>query len=247
MITWFTSLTAQGVYALASNYGSILARVLFQPIEESSRTVFGRLLASSNTEQSPENLKSAREYLITLVHAYSLLSLFITTVGPTLAPILLHWIAGPKWHGSAAGATLSLYCYYIPLLAFNGILEAFISAVATPSQLTTQSVWMIIFSATFAVSSYVLMDMYDLGAFGLIGANSVNMGLRIIWSWNFIRQWFNERGVVLGLEQALPDAQIGVLGLSCGYILRKLRKGFEGDIGDLIRTLVIASIYALFV
>ncbi|PTB43850.1 hypothetical protein M441DRAFT_132939 [Trichoderma asperellum CBS 433.97] len=46
LISLFSNPEAQGVYALANNYGSLLARLLFQPVEESSRSYFSRLLSS---------------------------------------------------------------------------------------------------------------------------------------------------------------------------------------------------------
>ncbi|EHK44509.1 hypothetical protein TRIATDRAFT_201099 [Trichoderma atroviride IMI 206040] len=44
LISLFSNPEAQGVYALANNYGSLLARLLFQPVEESSRSYFSRLI-----------------------------------------------------------------------------------------------------------------------------------------------------------------------------------------------------------
>jgi oligosaccharide translocation protein RFT1 len=38
-----TSYYDQGLYALAQNYGSLAARLLFQPLEESGRLMFSRL------------------------------------------------------------------------------------------------------------------------------------------------------------------------------------------------------------
>ncbi|KAG8532514.1 uncharacterized protein KY384_002391 [Bacidia gigantensis] len=54
LIATLTTLESQGAYALASNYGGLLARILFQPIEESSRTLFARLLTTS--PQTPATL-----------------------------------------------------------------------------------------------------------------------------------------------------------------------------------------------
>ncbi|EHK24103.1 uncharacterized protein TRIVIDRAFT_112056, partial [Trichoderma virens Gv29-8] len=45
LISLFSTPEVQGVYALANNYGSLLARLLFQPVEESSRSYFSRLLS----------------------------------------------------------------------------------------------------------------------------------------------------------------------------------------------------------
>ncbi|KAG0338788.1 Oligosaccharide translocation protein rft1 [Podila humilis] len=45
MMAGFTSEADQGVYAFVVNYGSLIARILFQPMEEISRTLFSKLLS----------------------------------------------------------------------------------------------------------------------------------------------------------------------------------------------------------
>ncbi|ORZ26290.1 Rft protein-domain-containing protein [Lobosporangium transversale] len=45
LMAGFTTEADQGVYAFVINYGSLVARILFQPMEETSRTLFSRLLS----------------------------------------------------------------------------------------------------------------------------------------------------------------------------------------------------------
>ena len=52
LVALLTTLSSQGAYALASNYGGLLPRILFQPIEESSRSLFARLLLPLNRTPS---------------------------------------------------------------------------------------------------------------------------------------------------------------------------------------------------
>ncbi|MCJ1251818.1 Oligosaccharide translocation protein rft1 [Trapelia coarctata] len=260
LIALFTSLSSQGVYALASNYGSLLARLLFQPIEESSRGVFGRLLSNAPASSSPMTpsstppapsktptpaVLSAHTYLTTLLHLYSLLSLLLLTTAPTLAPLLLTSIAGPRWSHTAAGSVLSLYCYYLPLLALNGILEAFVSAVASPAQLRTQSAWMLAFSAGFAGAGYLLLRVWGLGARGLVLANAVNMGMRILWSWGFVRGFLRGEGVGLRIAESLPARGSMGLGVLVAAYLRVLQDGFQGGWMDLVKTVGVGGFYGL--
>ena len=234
--------------------------MLFQPIEESSRGVFGRLLSSStssaksddektNSNSRPKssrpNVISAHTYLLTLLHLYALLSLVIATIGPTLAPLLLRYIAGPVWTQTSAGAVLSLYCYYIPLLAINGILEAFVSAVATPAQLHKQSVWMVAFSAGFAASGYLLLKVWGMGARGLVLANAINMGMRILWTWAFVQTWLGREGVVLGVAECLPKRESMGFGIMTATYLSTLQEGFAGDWVDLIKTVGLGGFFGL--
>jgi oligosaccharide translocation protein RFT1 len=49
----------QGVYAVAHNYGSLVARLLFQPIEESARLMFARLGSSSSSSSSASSTNTS--------------------------------------------------------------------------------------------------------------------------------------------------------------------------------------------
>ncbi|KAK7937948.1 Oligosaccharide translocation protein RFT1 [Apiospora aurea] len=203
---------AQGVYALANNYGSLLARLIFQPVEESSRNYFSKLLAATSSEGkeksstgnkendkklapsfSPSNqaLVKARTDLVSILHAYLLLSLLILTLGPFGAPLLVQLIAGPAWASSGAGLVLAQYCLYLPLLALNGLTEAFVSSIATEADVHRQSLWMAGFSVAFAAAGFVTLRLLDLGAPGLVYANAINMLGRIAWSGAFIKGYFD--------------------------------------------------------
>lgn len=203
ILSFLSSLADQGVFALASNYGGLLARLVFQPVEESSRNTFGRLLSSEPTstathgdaKSSPSSLSSsakthqALEYLATTLHFYSLLALPLVSVAPYLLPLAVKHLIGAGWYTSSTASLLATYCYYIPLMAVNGILDAFVTSVATPAQLRAQSVWMLLFTALYGVAAWWLLKKLDLGAAGLVGANMVNMALRIVWSARFITAW----------------------------------------------------------
>ncbi|KAI1079855.1 Rft-1-domain-containing protein [Whalleya microplaca] len=205
---------SQGIYALANNYGSLLARLVFQPIEESSRNYFSKLLSSSTPTPTPtptpiQNPKSesesapqpqpalvkARTDLLALLKAYILLSSVILTLGPPGAPLLIQLIAGAAWSRSGAGLALAQYCAYIPLLALNGASEAFVASVASEADVHAQSLWMGGFSVAFGVAGWVFLRVLRLGAAGLVCANAINMACRIVWSAAFISRWFAARGL----------------------------------------------------
>ena len=90
-------------------------------------------------------------------------------------------------------------------MAFNGILEAFVSAVATPTQLYQQSVVMSIFTAGFGAASFLFLGYFQWGAHGLVLAQCFAMGLRIIWSWWFSGGWFHKRSLSLDYKSFLPS------------------------------------------
>ena len=260
----FTTTASQGSFALASNYGSLLARLVFQPIEESSRGVFSRLLGSPNCSNSrvvqsedysdestherkkdwDAQLKLARTYLITVLHLYGLLSTFIVCIGPTLAPILLGIVAGRQWVATSAASVLSLYCYYIPLLAMNGILEAFVSSVATLEVLRIQSMWMMGYSVIFGLASYILLGVYKLGAHGLVWANGFNMMMRILYSGGFVRGYFIAQDVPLGTA-AIPTAATIFTTIGAAMGLRSFANGLDGSFWSLVQVGSIVAVYGV--
>ncbi|KAJ2903221.1 uncharacterized protein MKZ38_010257 [Zalerion maritima] len=239
---------AVGVYALVSNYGGLLARLVFQPVEESSRSYFSRLLSGAGSgageqragegaregeqeertttddddtrekgtgkegkkkpkeETVEENpTLTAHATLMTILHVYTFFSLPIVALGPSAASPLLSTVAGRRWTSQTsstspdAGAALASYTLTLPLLALNGILEAFVSSVASSSEVHAQSLFMIFFAFLFSATGYLCLGGYwDMGAEGLVAANSVNMLGRILWSGWFIRKWFGTRGVGRG-------------------------------------------------
>jgi oligosaccharide translocation protein RFT1 len=200
LIAALASLEDQGAYALASNYGGLIARMLFQPIEESSRNLFAKLCAPIKDGKQDKNQKAgigeARALLQNILKLYGIITLITCSIGPTLAPILLRIVAGSKWADTGASAVLVVYCYYIPLLAINGVTEAFVAAVASNATLHTQSAFMGIFFAIFASATYLFLGTMQLGASGLVYANCVNMALRITFNTNFFIKFFRSQGEV---------------------------------------------------
>ncbi|OBT82067.1 hypothetical protein VE02_08872 [Pseudogymnoascus sp. 03VT05] len=241
LISYLASLSAQGIYALATNYGGLVARMVFQPIEESSRNYFGKLLYSSNGQRSNGTISSARDDLHKLLRIYTLMSISAMTVGPTMAPLLLKFVVGSRWASSGAGDVLSRYCYYIPLLAYNGVLEAFVSVVATESQLNRQSLWMLAFSIGFASTGYVFLRILDLGATGLVYANMANMVFRILWSYNFINSFFRRHNSQLNLGLILPTATTVAAAMGTIAIFYHQSSQEGSDVKNFITTTVIGG------
>lgn len=231
MIATFATLQDQGVYGLAANYGGLIARIIFQPIEESSRNLFAKLCAPvSEEQQQSESQASERTkadvngqrrsehvtakrtptakaklsanvlqgcaILTDILRLYSILALICFSVGPTVAPLLLNSVAGKQWTSTGAGSVLATYTYYIPFLAINGVTEAFVAAVADNAQLRSQSFAMTFYFIGFGGAVYAFLRVAEMGAVGLVYANCVNMGCRIIWNAWFIRGFFASRGIV---------------------------------------------------
>ncbi|EEP80841.1 predicted protein [Uncinocarpus reesii 1704] len=230
-----SSLEDQGLYALASNYGGLVARLVFQPIEESSRISFGRWLSEETPCISKQNgVNFAKSYLQNILHAYSLLTITLWTVGPLFLPAALKVLLNSRWAASNIEEVLLAYCYYIPFLAFNGITEAFVSSAASNSQLRIQATWMGACSVGFAFAAYFLLKVAALGIRGLVWANIVNMAFRIVWSFWFIKKYFVKQQQEFILRDILPRRETCAVGaIAWSYTLASHKK--TSDIGDLAR------------
>ncbi|KAG6358961.1 hypothetical protein INS49_012481 [Diaporthe citri] len=263
LVSALSTPTAQGVYALANNYGGLAARLVFQPVEESSRNYYSRLL-SSDGEPSPSAptaekqtaekddvtsgprpsktaLAQASENLTSLLRFYTFASVPLLALGPTAAPLVLSLIAGPRWTASGAGEALAAYVYYIPLLAINGLAEGFVASVATEAQVHLQSAWMTAFSVLFGVSGYVFLSVLDWGAVGLVWANGINMAGRIVWALWFIKRYFAQRGARWEVTALLPNPLAVLAAAVASQVVRRVVKseiagtGVKAVLGELVK------------
>lgn len=267
LISAFATLEDQGMYALSANYGGLIARMLFRPIEDSSRNLFAKLCAPSAPpspgkttagvgERPPasfsRSLHEASTILNDILRIYNIASLIAFAIGPTAAPLLLQLVAGGRWANSGASAVLATYCYCIPLLAINGVSEAFVAATATTEELRAQSLWMTVFSAGFAVSAYIFLRVLDLGAQGLVWANCVNMALRIVFNLRFASGFFRSKGVSFRVVEMLPNVYaVGAAAVAMSVLTRwQVIMPFLGEyglIGEFISVGAVGAALAMFV
>ncbi|KAG6133208.1 hypothetical protein E4U38_002922 [Claviceps purpurea] len=261
LISLFSTPEIQGNYALANNYGGLIARLLFQPVEESSRSYFSNLLSRASFSAprgadaaaasaakddqgipSPE-VKEARQSFRTLTRLYLILSAVVVAIGPFASPSLIALVAGRRWALEGAGHVLGVYCFYIPFLALNGITESFVASVASEADVHRQSLWMGAFSLAFAASAFIFMHMFPLGAQGLVLANIVNMNCRIVWSFAFVQAYFRKNKVDMPLKSIIPAGTIA-LALSTLVMLYRLDI-LERGISDPVITLIKLAAYAV--
>ncbi|KAL2787251.1 Rft protein-domain-containing protein [Aspergillus keveii] len=228
-----TTLQDQGIYSLASNYGGLLARILFQPIEESSRTIFSSLLGGKGAKGSESNIRTAKVHLLNVLRGYMMISVLIIPLGPALAPKALHILGGRRWTVPEVDSLLALYCYYIPFLAFNGIGEAFVSSAASPAELRNQAAWMGLFSACFALAAYIFLAIGGLGAHGLVYANVVNMFVRIVWSFSFVRRFLHRQDTDLAFKEFALRPQTYAVGAAVTAMFSALKANTD-SYGDVI-------------
>ncbi|ETN39795.1 uncharacterized protein HMPREF1541_06021 [Cyphellophora europaea CBS 101466] len=195
LLSLLAPLHSQGAFALASNYGGLLARLLFQPIEESSRNTFGALLSNPTpTAPSESNTRTALTHLALTLHTYTLGALLAAVLAPPLLPTLTPLALSPQWRTRETTSLLAAYVYYVPLTAVNGVLDAFVTSVATPAQLHWQSLSMAGFTALYGAAAWLFLNKMDVGAQGLVWANAVGMLARVAWGAWFVARWIADHG-----------------------------------------------------
>ncbi|KAJ5721147.1 uncharacterized protein N7483_009081 [Penicillium malachiteum] len=244
MLAAMASLEDQGIYSLASNYGGLIARIMFQPLEESSRNLFSRLLSPDETgKRNITQVRFAKQHLTDLLRAYQLLLVLVFPIGPIVVAQGLHLLGSRQWASPQVGDLLSLYCYYIPFLAFNGITEAFVASAASPKEIRHQAIWMGAFSVCYALAAYLFLEVWFMGAYGLVLANIVNMAVRILWSYMFIRSYLAQHEGGLRVADVSIHPVSYVLGILATVTM--ITQGLSAADQDLLTVIAFSGTYAL--
>ncbi|XP_029358286.1 protein RFT1 homolog [Echeneis naucrates] len=181
----------QGVYDIVNNLGSMVARFIFLPIEESFYIFFAKVLERGRDvrSQKQEEVAIAADVLECLLKLVLVIGLIITVFGYAFSHLALD-IYGGSLLSSGAGPTL-LRCYscYVLLLAVNGVTECFVFAAMSQQEVDKYNLVMLALSMSFLLLSYLLT--WWAGGVGFILANCLNMGLRILHSLFYIHNYFH--------------------------------------------------------
>ncbi|KAI0000293.1 Rft protein-domain-containing protein [Russula vinacea] len=196
LISRLSPLADQGGYAIASNYGSLVARILFQPIEESSRIFFSKSLSipSSSGEKADKALKTAIQLLSTILLLFTHFLLLLVTFGPPYLTLATALVLPPRYLQTSAPSILRAYRFYLPAMAYNGILEAFFASVCSPADLRTQSRMMVAASLTLVATTLAGSRLFGMGDTALVWANTVSMAVRALYAWQFVQRYCAARG-----------------------------------------------------
>ncbi|TBU40050.1 Rft protein-domain-containing protein [Dichomitus squalens] len=239
LVSRLSPLADQGGYAVAANYGSLVARIVFQPIEETARVFFSKTLSSSvppspdpksnHSAKRKEYLQTASTVLTTLLLVFTHLLLLLITFAPPYLPLALSLALPRKYLSTSAPRILAVYVYYIPAMAYNGVLEAFLASAASTSDLRAQARWLLAFSALFVAAAVGLARGAGLGDAGLVWANAGNLALRAAYAWAFARRFFVEReaGEALGLRRVVPPAPVLAAFAAAGLAVRVSARAYE--------------------
>lgn len=193
LITYFDLLTfsKQGVYDIINNLGSLVPRLIFQPIEENFSVYFANnMYRGKPAKEQPENkVKLAAEVLAMLLKLVILVALVILTFGYSYSFLLLDIYGGTNLTSEDGHWLLRTYCMYVLFLAVNGVTEGFAFAMMSKEHVDRHNHLLMVSSVLYLMTSYVLTGVC--GSAGLILANCVNMAVRIVCSLKFIRDFFS--------------------------------------------------------
>lgn len=226
--------------------GSLVARIVFQPLEETARLYFSKSLQQassdpattagggkpSTTGDDDGSVGAALTILTTLLRVSSHLLVLLPALGPPFVPLALSvLLPSSRWSAARLQTPLDIlrtYTVYLPLMSANGMLEALFAATATPADLARQSRAMVAFSAAFVGCAFLAARTLGRPEQGLVVANCVNAACRIAFAAAHARSWFGARGRAFRASDLWPTVQVGAVGALAAAGAR-LSAGWNAD------------------
>lgn len=193
----------KGLYALASAYGGMAARLLFQPLEENARLLWIKLASKVENHRIESKEKTDLQESYSLLVKFVLyVGLFFAAFGTNYTEVLLRLIMSSSNQDRAAAAApvLSGFCIYTLTMALNGTTEAFLYAIST-SPRDVSVLTLVHFSA--GVLSYALLApwwVHLYGTVGLVAANTVCMILRSLYALLVSTRYFQTTSIISRLS-----------------------------------------------
>lgn len=192
-----------GVYAMASSYGGMASRIIFQPLEENGRLLFSTQHAVINDSREREDIKALREQTEAYEETYCgliklvvYIGLIFASLGANYTSLLIRILAGSKWGSNPEAAkALSAFCFYIALMSLNGMTEAFVYGAANSKEVGQLTVAHGVVGIIFYICAPILV-LNGGGTIGLIKANGLCMGLRSVYSMYFAAIYFHKLRLV---------------------------------------------------
>nr|CCA19263.1 conserved hypothetical protein [Albugo laibachii Nc14] len=194
ILSCFATFEMMGIYGIVSNWGSLVPRLMFLPLEEAIRAIISKSIighvASKNNRRIP---RDTLKVFWNLMRFMNIIGLLFACFGFPYTKTLLLLLLGSDKAQDNISNVLSVYCIYIWVLGVNGISEAFVHSIAVPNEFMAFNRSMVAFFVLYAIVAYILMSHFHLGSIGLILANCVNMVCRIAYCFSFISRLLEEK------------------------------------------------------
>lgn len=192
VMTLFSVLTfsEQGVYDVVNNLGSLAARFIFRPIEESSYFYFSQMVGrdTSLQEQNQSYIAESANVLYRILRCITSIGLAILVFGQSYSKLLLYLYGGDNLVNGPGPMLMQTHCLAVLLLAVNGITECYSFATMNTLQLDRYNYMMALLSVLFLILSWALTRLF--GGVGFILANCCNMAARIGHSVMYIKRQY---------------------------------------------------------
>lgn len=184
----------QGIYDVVNNLGSMAARLMFRPIEDSSYFYFSQMIRRGVpiSKQDPKQIGECVLVLQRLLRCLLALGFVILVFGQAYSSLLLYLYGGPGLIAGSGPLLLRTHCLSVLLLALNGITECYALASMDTKQLDRYNYVMVWLSIGFLCISWILTNLC--GGVGFILANCCNMAARITHSIQYIAEQYENTG-----------------------------------------------------
>lgn len=211
----FTTAHHQGLYAVASNYGSLVARLIFLPVEESARLAFAKAASSLHSTARVDDLCGELDQLlsilINLLALVAAIGIIFPVFGVAYVSVFVQFALGSQWRSAEMESALQVYCLYIFCLAINGITEAFVQSITPSSSFRRLNTGLVVSSGAFLLSFlsacyysneasplpwFSRLQMGRVGISGVIAANIASMTARILYNGYWIEQVFADPSIL---------------------------------------------------
>lgn len=207
VMTWspVLSFSQQATYDIVNNMGSLAARFIFRPIEDSCYFYYTQTISRDLPlkDQPKAKVDEAATVLAQVCRGVTSIGGVGLIFGQSYAGTILLLYGGADFvAGGLPETLLRWHCVAIVLLAINGVTEGYVTATKTSKEIDSYNYYMAIFSAAFLILSYQLTNFF--GPVGFILANICNMSFRIWYSIKYIREQYKDvhikplRGLIPG-------------------------------------------------
>ncbi|KAL3984936.1 Rft family protein [Acanthocheilonema viteae] len=210
--TNFFSLSDQAVFDAVDKLGSLVARIIFAPLEHSAYLYFSTCLrrAASAKHRIENDMKKGINAMNGLLHIVIVIGTVIFVFAIPYSPLAVKIYGGALLINNAGANILRFYCFYIIVIAINGITECFAMATMNEEELLAHG-WYLFLSSPIQLFLSSLLS-YVVGAYGLILANIISMLMRIAYSWRHIRRFSCDQ---ISFLKALPNFSTILVLLFC--------------------------------
>lgn len=265
VFNYYFSFYEQGIYSIINNYGSLVARMILNPLEENLRAYLSKIFSHKNNKINNEQIKqSSSNLLLTFTKYYTFLSVFLIIFGYSNSDYLVKFIFSKIlkvswWNSTDNDSTSQLnvasllfpkltqaYIVYLPFMAFNGILEAFCQSISTPKSIQRYSYYLSFCSLVFLCNChFIIGNWLHLGLVGLVVCNIINMVMRIFYCSILILGFFKDEDLH-NEKHIFKNPKIFVLMTVLVFAIQSIFIGNANSLVDIIKSSSLALVYLLF-